>query len=260
MSYGVLFNATDLENLVPALKIVGRPDIHQIPKTTLEMYALARLDASKFVGINYPQRKITIDMVLSGNNAANMEQNLDTLKGYLSAQDANLDIPYANDVRRFVATLENIMVAANTGSFLPFSAEFGCSDPVGRSTTSTSISLSSITSASSTQGITIGGTYRALPVWTITVTAVTGGTTKAITFGNPTTGQTVTITRTWSNGDVVVIDCYARTVTVNGTAANFTGAIPYWDTTNVAAQTASYVDTFSTRTVAITAAYNKRYL
>jgi predicted phage tail component-like protein len=255
-TYGIQFNGTDLESGTPGLKILNR-DVQSFPRVALEQYILARADIKKFVNVNYPERKITIDAIINGNNMANAEQNLDTLKGLLVGQDKNLDLPYGNSTRRWVATLSNLIAPRAKGSFIPISLEFDCSDPIGRDTTTTSQAITTITTASSSQSITVGGQFPCLPVITITLNSGTGLTAQSMTITNPTTGLAMTLTRTWVAGDVVIIDCYNQTVTVNGVTFDASGAWPAWA---AGAGTYQYADTFTTRNVTTTFVYNARYL
>ena len=71
------------------------------------------------------------------------------------------------------------------------------------------------------------GSFDPTPVWTITVNSQTAMT--ALELLNSDTGTEIMITRTFANGDVVVIDAKNKTVKVNGTEVDYTGIIPKWN-------------------------------
>ena len=100
----------------------------------------------------------------------------------------------------------------------------------------------------------LGNAPEQYPVITITLTAVTGGSAASIFVGNNGTGQQLTITRTWSASDVLVIDTFNRTVKVNNVEVDFGGHSPLFAP---GAGTLGYVDTFTTRTFTISAVYAK---
>lgn len=103
------------------------------------------------------------------------------------------------------------------------------------------------------------------PVITVTLTAI-GGSPAAgtISIGNNATGQQINITRTWTAGDILVIDTTLTTttpVTVNGNAVSFTGAFPsFFSSAAGTAGTLTYFDNFASRTFTISAVYSKAYL
>jgi phage-related protein len=58
-------------------------------------------------------------------------------------------------------------------------------------------------------------------------------------------------------GDVIIIDCVERTVTVNGNEVNYYGTFLELEP---GANSITYTDGFTTRTVDVTATYVKRWL
>lgn len=113
-------------------------------------------------------------------------------------------------------------------------------------------------SSSYVDSVSVGGTAP----WqrtkaTITFSAITGGTNQAVTFGNNGTGQQISVTRTWAATDVLVVDSITRTVTVNGTAVDYSGAFPEFQT---GTQAFAYSDGFTTRTFNINVVYYPEYL
>ena len=80
-------------------------------------------------------------------------------------------------------------------------------------------------------------------------------TSQSVSIFNASTNQGITITDTFTNGDIIEIDIQELIVTLNGGAMDFEGLFP---TFPPGAQTVGYTDTFSTRNVDINGEYNIR--
>lgn len=232
-----------------------------IPIKDAKLYPLAHANGSKIPFVAYPSRTVKVSGTIVGTSITNLDSLLDTFKGYLIGTDQNLDIDYNGSTRRYIATVNQTSIS-RPGNLIyaRFSIEFNCTDPFGRDTSTTSaLSQSGRTLASYSDPYTFLGTapYQ-LPITTITVTAVTGGTNAYIQWGNGGNGQVILVTRTWTAGDVLVIDCSARTVTVNGLLVNFSGAFPEFPPG--VSQTLQYSDSFTTRTFTISVPYTTRWM
>jgi len=70
----------------------------------------------------------------------------------------------------------------------------------------------------------IQGSYKASPRLTVTLTNFsTANVSDHIKITNPITGKYIKVTRVWTIGDVLVVDCTAKTVKVNGVDTDFSG-------------------------------------
>lgn len=226
----------------------------------LKMYALSHADASSIPYYGYPSQTIKVSGTLIASSVTGLDALLDTFKGYLVGQDKNLDIDWNGSTRRFTATPQFPKITRpNNLGYAKFQIDFVCTNPFGQDTSSTTaLTATSRTLGSYSDVYTFLGTAEyQVPVITITYTAVSGATNQYVQFGNANTGQSIVITRTWANSDVLVIDCAQKTVTVNGTSVNFTGAFPEFPP---GSQTMQYNDGFTTRTFNITVTYTTRYL
>jgi hypothetical protein len=225
-----------------------------------QSYALSHANASIIPFVEYPNKPITISGVIVGTTIADCDAQIDTFNGCLIAQGANLDIDYGGSTRRYIATATNIDVQRPGNlSWANFIVTFTCTQAFGQDVNQTTILNSTgRTSATYSDGYTFGGTapYQT-PIFTLTYTAVSGATNKAVIIGNSGNGQEITVQRTWSNGDVLVVDCSNSTVTVNGVPVDFTGAFPLFPP---GAQTISYSDGFSSRTFSYNLVYSLLYL
>lgn len=70
-----------------------------------------------------------------------------------------------------------------------------------------------VSGSAQTHGVTAGGTAAAEPIISITVSGV-GAKTIAYTITNTTTGQAFTLTGNVTGGDVIVVNCIDKTVTI----------------------------------------------
>jgi phage-related protein len=263
MNGALSFNSNSLQTFNRSTLVGINTNVIQhtnLPDKIAEMLAKADADQSVIPNIAYQSKKVTIGGTLHGNTQADLDDRIDTFKGYFNGKDKNLDIVYGSSTRRYIATVNTISVQREDRAlFAIFQIEFICSQPFGIDTSPTSlISQLNNTAASYTATPTIGGNapYQ-LPVFTITLDAITG-TGDYIQISNDNTNQSIEL---FGLGlvasDVVEIDCSNRTVKVNGTDVNYYGTFLEFEP---GAASITYADGFTTRTVDIVAAYYKRWL
>jgi phage-related protein len=225
-----------------------------------QAYALSHANASAIPFVEYPSKPITISGKIIGTSIADCDSLIDSFNSYLVTQGGNLDIDYNGSTRRYIATATSIDVNRPGGlNWADFDITFTCTQAFGQDVNQTTIlNPTGRTSATYSDNYTFVGTapYQT-PIFTLTYTAVSGATNKAVIIGNSGNGQEITVQRTWSNGDVLVVDCSKSTVTVNGVPVDFTGAFPLFPP---GAQTISYSDGFTSRTFNINVVYSVLYL
>src|SRR5690606_7110999 len=93
------------------------------------------------------------------------------------------------------------------------------------------------------------------PIVTLTVNTVSGGANGTIIIGNPNKSQQIEIPRTWTDGDVLLVNFRTGDVTVNGTAVDFDGPLLEFDPGN---NPLEYEDDFTARNFAIAITNNQR--
>ena len=268
MNGDITFNSNDLQtdNI-----ITNAIDHTNIPEKVANLYQVANANKSAIPGIDYPSKTITISGVIKGIEQVvdgvvtqtaqnNLDTMIDTFKGYLNGKEKNLDINYGGSTRRYIATQNTVSITRSGNKvFAPFKVEFICTQPFGIDTTATVITNTvGHTSATLNMTPTIAGTapYQ-LPVFTITLTALTG-TGDYIMLSNSNNGQEMLIYGYGlKNGDVLVIDCVNRIVTLNGVLIDYNGVFLELEP---GANALTYTDGFTTRTVTIYGEYYKRYL
>lgn len=109
--------------------------------------------------------------------------------------------------------------------FRQFELRFSAYKGIGEGTNQDLIyQVSAVSSVSNDFVIDLGGSAQPRPVLTIKFTGITN--LAAMTLRNKTTGDLVTITRTWTAGDNLIIDTESKTVTVNNAPVDFTNVLP----------------------------------
>jgi hypothetical protein len=216
---------------------------------------IIRGDKSVRTNVQYPSRTITVKGRIIGTSLSTVKSQVDSLL-LLMEGVGNLDIDMlqtGSSVRRYLAEPQNVIVTEGAAIFArDIEITFICVDPWGRDTASTSILSGTTISASPTVtgSLTFGGTALAqLPVITLTVTSFTGAYLNTITITNPATTQAMAITRAWTAADVISIDLFNKTCTVNGTAVEFSGPWLYWSPGSGASITIS--DDFTARSLSL---------
>lgn len=263
MNGGLTFNSNNLQTFDRTTQVGINTNVIEhtnLPDKIAEMFAKADANQSVIPTTNYPSKKIQIGGTIHGSSEADLDDRIDTFKGYFNGKDKNLDINYGSGVRRYIATLNTMSVQRSQKSlFATFSIEFICSQPFGVDTSTTSLINSlNYTSGSLTSAPTIGGSapYQ-LPVFTITIDALTGSG-DYVKISNDNTNQDIMVYGVGLQaGDVIEIDCFNRTVTLNGTEIDYYGTFLELEP---GASSITYVDGFDTRTVDIVATYSKRWL
>lgn len=253
----VWFNGVNLDNITGI--VITNRNVHPIPVKQLATNNLANADGAKLVSANYSAREIVIEGVIAATSRSLMEVTRDTLLTYLSPAEQILELDQAGDRRQYTATVSNIIFTDAVGGYITFTITFVCSDPFGYAVKVTEPSLAgAITTPNAQKTFTILGGYNVLPLITVTLNSVTGATSKQLTITNAKTGAAITIARTFANGDIIVIDCFNKTVKVNGTAVNYSGKFLSFQPTTT--ELLNYDDTFATRSVTLLFSYKQRWL
>lgn len=232
----------------------------QMADRRVSSFLLARNDGAKVTDVHYGTKQIAIIGRISGTSIADLETRLDAFRALFLNQDRNLDVDYGGGTRRYVCTLQNLMITrgGQATTYSNFQANFVATEAFGKDTTTTTlIASTALTSGSMANAVTLGGSAPIQsPTVTVTLTTLTGsGSYNNVSLADGT--RTLLISRIWANGDVIVVDSYNKTVTVNGVAADYAGAFPNFA---LGAGTLTYADDFTARTGTIAATYTKRWI
>jgi len=260
---GILsFNTNNLQNYDPVTDtgiITNKINHTGLPDKTVSLYNIANASSSAIPFIDYPSKTITISGVIKAPSDTELDQQIDLFKSYFNGKDKDLDINFAGSTRRYIATV-NSMGITRSGAllFAEFNVEFICTQPFGQDITATEMYDSTTTIAVFTETPTIAGTAPLqLPVFTITINALTGDG-DYIQISNDKNSQEILIYGyNLSDGDVLIIDCAKRIVTLNDVLIDYTGVFLELETGTAEI---SYTDGFITRNIDVQAEYIKRYL
>jgi hypothetical protein len=249
-------------NAIAGLSVLS-VDAWKPPKRSLSLYNIARTNKSKNSSAFYTEKYVVLRCSITRDTRALAEVSLNSLMTILQGLEKSLVVPGAGTQESFICTYQDFVPKVGGGAYMEFDLVFACSDRFGYETTLTLLKqVSNYTSSTRSDSFTVGGSAPwQQPVITYTVNSVTGGTNATVTFGNDLTGQVVTITRTWTAGDVLVIDKPNGTVKVNGIDVVFTGGIPEWaPSINGSLGYLTYSDTFTARDVSYNAIHYRRYI
>lgn len=206
--------------------------IYSSPSRELITYKVPRNDGGRLNGNYYRDRRIKIKGIIQAASRTLLEQAMDTFKRRMHTPEGNLDLKVNGEIRRIPATLQNSgdMFGERRGfhiTYTPFQLEFLALDPFFHDMDYTAETSENITSLNF--GITVEnlGTIYARPVITVIFEAATSVT--AMQFNNLTNEGSMSITRSFAVGDILVIDAENSTVTVNGVEVDYDGLFPRLD-------------------------------
>lgn len=263
MNGELTYNSNDLQTFNPVTRVGINTNVIKhtdVPEAVAELYIIANANDSDVPNEDYPSRRIVLGGTIHGSSQADLDSRIDTFKGYFAIRKKNLDITYGSSTRRYVVLKANSVGIdrMDKALFATFSIELICK-PFGTDITATSIiNQANYTSASYNATPTIGGTapYQ-LPVFTITIDALTGAGDYLQVSNDNNNQQILLYGQALAAGDVIVIDSVNRIVTVNGDEVDYTGAFLELQP---GANSITYTDGFTTRQVDIVGEYYKRYL
>lgn len=252
----VTFDGVDL-NSVEGL-IITKVDPHRLPKRRVTSYDLANFNGSATTSAFYGGRDITISASIRRPSRELLDASISELRRIADPLNKTLRVPMESSYRDFYnVTLNNMSLQDMNGGYVAATLEFNASDLYSYDTVTTELlNALNLTSGDRSYPVTFEGTADQAPIVTYTVDSLTGGTNEDVVLTNPLTGVSVTVNRTWTAGEVLVVDCWNKTVQVDGADAEFTGNFPVWRT---GAGHLNYSDGFTERQVDINVVYTKRY-
>lgn len=264
MNGDLTYNSNDLQTFNRTTKVGINTNVinhTNLPDQIATLYAKADADGSSIPSTNFPSKKITIGGTIHGSTQADLDSRIDTFKGYFNGKDKNLDITYSSGTRRYVATKNAISIEREEKAlFATFQIEFICTNPFGLDTSTSNLwtAKTGFTAATFTEAPTVGGNAPfQLPIITITLTAITGAG-DYVQISNDNNGQELMVYgQGLANGDVIVIDSVERSVTINGVEVDWYGTFLELAP---GANSITYTDGFTTRTVNVSGVYTKRWL
>lgn len=254
----VKFNNIILSEVVPGLTVLA-VNSYVPPKRTLTINGIARTNRNKVSTGFFTSKEIIVTVGITRDTRANAEISLGVLLTYIQNIEADLVVIQEGLPRRYTATYSDCDITTGGGSYLEVDLVFTLSESFGYNLSyETLLSTTGRTLYNYTDTLTFNGTAQAqLPIITAFLSALSGATTNQVTIKNVATGVGITVNRAWTAGDRLVIDSQNRTVTVNGTAADFSGGFPEF---TPGVNYLNYQDNFVSRTLALSAYYYRRFV
>jgi phage-related protein len=166
-----------------------------------------------------------------------------------------LSFIYAGDDRHFTGTPSEPVESEWIGGFKRMSLIFDCHDPFGYSPNYTTSSVSAQTASSISTSPSWNGTYSALPIITIDINSLTVSNPGTITVQSG--SGTVAITRTWTAGELLIVNSETGKITVDGVEVPYSGILPRFTETQ---KSTTYTDNFTARNIDLEVKYKARYV
>lgn len=255
LTYSVEFNGNDISQISGVW--LYNYTATDLPDRDIKIHKLARRSLSIITSSEYTQKAIPVLLKVCSGTRQDTEATLTAIKGLLQPQNGELVVLQSGELFKYTATMNEFNIEwDNMNAYVQ--VVFLASTPIAESVDSDVLVTFNTTVASDGAGFTVGGSYIAEPITTITLNSVTGGTGNINIF-NSSTNQGITLDGTatpggtFANGDQIEIDSTEYTVTVNGTNMDFSGIFP---TFPPGVQRVGYTDTFSTRNADITLTAN----
>ena len=264
MNGDLTYNSNDLQTFNKTTNVGIATNVIEhtnLPEKIAALFARADADGSTIPNINYPSKKVSIGGIIKGSTQADLDSRIDTFKGYFTGKDKNLDIAFGSSTRRYIATANTVsIIRQQKALFATFAIEFICTNPFGLDTSTTNLWTvkTAFSSATFTETPTVGGNAPfQLPVITITINSLTGAG-DYVQISNDNNNQEMLIYGlSLAAADIIVIDCVERTVTINGIDVDYYGTFLELEP---GANSITYTDGFTTRSIDISAVYTKRWL
>lgn len=263
MNGTAVFDSHNLNTYDPVTRkgiVVNAINHTNTPNQNAPIFVIADANRSSIPTITHDSKNITIAGSLIETTEAALDELIDTFKGYFNGKNKVLSIAYGAGNRLYTATKNAISITRqNTAKFAEFQVSFICTDPFGRDELATIITNSlNHTSATLTVTPTIGGNAPVqYPIITITIDALTGTGDYVQITNNNNDQQMLLYGFSLTAGAVIVIDTFNRTVTINGAEVDYRGTFLEL---SPGAQSITYTDGFTTRTVDIVMGYYKRWM
>lgn len=209
-----------------------------VAQKSLNIQKFGLREGGKFTSVSFDIKKITLSGHIKGTSQSDLEQRVDDFKKLLNKNEKNLDIEYRTGIRRYKATMTQLVFDRKFWNidYLPWEATFTISNPpLGKSIdTSTIEDLANTASAAvTTTGLSEGfidytGTFRPRPIIKITFNTINGF--RRLDFDNTNEDGYFSRTRVQGikmyNGDIVTIDIERSEVAKNGTPVDFVYGFP----------------------------------
>lgn len=259
MSRNVFFDDLALNDGDPFF--VNDYDPDGSPDKTIKLVPIARSNGGIRVYEEYNSLVVNVAGWISCDSESALDAAIDVLKAKMRAA-STLRVEYGGTYRLLdcVCTKVSIPRGRENISFTPYALQFEAESAFWyEEGFDYHIYNENIVTATDTFNVSIGSTMDAELVFTLEITEITPDNSDVqIAIGNDSTDQTITVTETFHDGDVLVIDCKKKQAFLNGSLIRAKGLFPVWEP---GAGVVTYLDDASTsRNITISSANQRRFL
>ena len=254
------FKAFDLQ--AAPFKVVEQSGLFDSPILDIISYELARSDNAVAVYRKFKSRNFNLRGTITSTNEAGLEAAIDQIKLALVKQEGDLAYDWAGGTRYAHAECPNVAIIRGPQDLTRcgWSAPFFMAVPFTSDNVTRNFmtAVAGHTAGSLVVAVNNIGTYLASPFITLTLTGISPNVSDvSITIANPATGESITITDEFANGDVITIDTVNKQIFRGTELLAGKGNFPEW---LPGAGLLSYSDTATTRTLSLAATYQARQL
>jgi len=236
-SRDIKFDSYDLQNGNISIREI---EFESISNRRINYQKIPGRDGAKFVDDDYDPRIIRMRGSINDSSGANLDTRIDELSEVLIRQNKPLDIDYISGTRRYTANCTNFILQRDFYNIThnPIELEFTVSNPPWAkaldSTTSswdnligtsaTTATIEDTTGGGAGKAVYFGGTRRPLPKLQFIIN--TCSSLERIKFTNESNSDAIGVSREFSAGETLVVDCDNLTVQVDGTDVDYDGVFP----------------------------------
>jgi hypothetical protein len=240
-------------------RIVETDAFSPAPKEN-RLVELARDHGATQVMERLKSKPINLTGYIQADSSDELEEYIDQLLGYYMRTGLELKIGYRGGYRYWTVNIENIAIArkGTDVSRCGFVITARAPKPYAADGNTASMVADNITTNSFTASFSNDTTFLAIPTIGLTVNAINPDTSDVeISIGNSVDDTFLTFSGTFQAGDIIVIDCFNKTVYNGTTRIQPTGDFPVW---LPGPGVLYYSDNATTRDIDIDSNYDARWL
>jgi hypothetical protein len=202
---------------------VTEADFENSGPSEMNQYPLPRTDGNGFLSRFWRKKTVTLRGFAKADSKADLDALIDSVKRNLYGTEGILQYSDANGTRKIVATLS----AANFDrqhfhlTFCPFVLTFETNPAFWYDSENQSYSFA-MTSGTRAEQLDADGSAPSSP--RVYFAFVTASAVTSVSFSA--NSRTVTVSGTFSAGDILLIDCENKSVVLNGTETDYSGTFP----------------------------------
>lgn len=253
---GVIYDSFNMQTGGVTVSTIN--GVYGAPPIDLQIENIAGADGGVLVDRKYRPRPIVLQGHITSETQLELETSIQQLNRALNKEEKSLQIEDEGTYTVFTATPAVVSIERPRGlTKANFSIEFMCAEPIGYNEGTLSLLTDTYTLSSELSSVEVQGSYKAEPLISLVINSFTGTGERSVSVRNALNFGGITISREWTAGDEVEINCLSLDVTVNGVPTEFSGVFPAWE---AGSGTVSYDDTFTARDTDIVMTYTKRKL